>query len=388
MNNLTAIFHKEIIPNTQIISSFCGNFIPILLDTYYDTKETTKVYQICIQYSSHLKIYSLIKSNEFSDVFDKLNLLNTYKIFDTIEYSEKFNSLLNSKNDINSIILALSNYKISIIEYDIQYSNFNTLALYSMEKYILSGRINIENKIKIISSLNHDLILFFFDDNKINILTKKGGNLTKKKYPKQFHSYTDTLNGNKFFFPSIYLNDLNSMYNIYKIINIYIPDITNNKNNENFCFYILYIESKNNNYMRNNISLGLLSYNLKTYTYIDLKIIFSDLDENIFDFTILENEESKEKTAIMFSAYNIQIINLKKNKFCMNYLFNEFYHKEIFSKLYIDNNKYQVNTNYINYNIDLRGGGFCVLNYNNFFFVDSLGKLYYVEYQNNSEIQI
>lgn len=377
MSNLTGIFHKEIISNTQIISSFCGKFIPTLLDLFCDN-------QICIQYSSYIKIYSIIKSDEKKDAYDKLNLLNTYKIFDTIEYCEKFNSLLNNNDDLNSIILALSDYKISIIEYDLLYSNFNTLALYSMDKYVLSGRINIENNIKIIPSLNHNLIIFLFDDNKINILRQKGGTSSKKKIPKQSHSYTDTLNGNKFFFPSIYLNDLNTKYNIYKIINIYIPQLSN-KNSEIFHVYILYIEStSNNNFMRNNVSLGLLSYNLKNNVYIEFKIIFAGLDENIFDFTVLENEETKEKTAIMFSAYNIQIVNLKKNKFCTNLIFNEFY----LSKLNQDKDKYQLNTNFMNFNIDLRGGGFLEINSNYFIFGDSLGKLYFVQYNTNTDIKI
>ena len=59
----------------------------------------------------------------------------------------------------------------------------------------------------------------------------------------------------------------------------------------------MYIESSsknlNNNFFRNKINLGLLSYNLKNNEYIDFKILFNDVDENAFDFTILENDEMK-----------------------------------------------------------------------------------------------
>lgn len=45
----------------------------------------------------------------------------------------------------------------------------------------------------------------------------------KKSDSIENHSYSDTINGDKYFLPTIYLNDLNNKYNIYKIINIYIP---------------------------------------------------------------------------------------------------------------------------------------------------------------------
>ena len=73
--------------------------------------------------------------------------------------------------------------------------------------------------------------------------------------------------------------------------------------------------------MRNKINVGLLSYNLKNNEYIDFKILFTAVDENAFDFTILENEDPKETTAIIFSAYNLQIIDLKK-KISINYITN------------------------------------------------------------------
>ena len=58
-NNLTAVFHKEIIPDSQILSSFCGKFIPTLLDTYYDIKSDIKLDQICVHYASKIKIYDV-----------------------------------------------------------------------------------------------------------------------------------------------------------------------------------------------------------------------------------------------------------------------------------------------------------------------------------------
>ena len=77
-----------------------------------------------------------------------MELLNTYEIFDKIEYSEKFHSLLNNKN-LHSIILSLTSYKISIIEYNIQYDTFNTLALYSIDQFLLGGKINMDKTFKI-----------------------------------------------------------------------------------------------------------------------------------------------------------------------------------------------------------------------------------------------
>ena len=160
-NNLTAVFHKEIIPDSQILSSFCGKFIPTLLDTYYDIKNDIKLDQICVQYSTKIKIYALTKSNN-KEEFNKLNLLNTYNVYDTINHAEKFNPLITPNKLINSIILSLSSYKISIIEYDILYDNFTTVALYSIDKFILSGKIKSEQSFKIFSSLTYNYITFFF----------------------------------------------------------------------------------------------------------------------------------------------------------------------------------------------------------------------------------
>ena len=170
-NNLTEVFHKEIIPDSQILSSFCGKFIPTLLDTYYDIKSDIKLDQICVQYSSKIKIYALIKSQKNEEKFNKLNLLNTYNIYDKINLDEKFNSLLYPNNYLNSIILSLSSFKISIIEYNMLYDNFTTLALYSIDKFILRGKIKSDLSFKLMSSLTYNYITFFFDDN--NLLSSK-----------------------------------------------------------------------------------------------------------------------------------------------------------------------------------------------------------------------
>ena len=409
ISSLTSIFHKEIIPDTQILSSFCGKFIPVLEGTSYDSMTETKPEQICVQYSSRIKIYAIsrIKNKE---EFNKLNLLNTYNIFDKITSAEKFNSLLSKNKSINSIILSLSSYKISIIEYDMLYNNFNTLALYSIDKFILSGRLKIEQSFKIISSLTYNYITFIFDDNKLCFLRKKQEKkLTeenKEKKPKtKLHAYSDTIGGDKYFHPSLYVNDLNNKYNIYKIINIYIPnknselfyyEYNNDYSNDKIYIYILYIESKSdiniseikteqninfNSFMRNKINLGLLSYNLKSNEYIDFKILFSGLDENAFDFTVLD----KINTAIIFSAYNLQIIDIQK-KMSLNYIINKDYYNLIFSKLYIDNYKYKTFFNFFESN-DLRSGGHLVIDSEHFLFTDSQGKIFFVELNdiNNKE---
>ena len=177
-SNLTAVFHKEKIPDTQILSSFCGKFIPILVCSRYDTINGD-VDQICMQYLSKIKIYGIKKVikrekgiNEMSETVNKLYLLNTYEIFDKIEYSEKFNSLLNNKS-INSIILSLSSFKISIIEYNLQFDTFNTLALYSIDDFLLGGKLNAEKSFRVVSSLTYNYIAFLYDENKISILRKK-----------------------------------------------------------------------------------------------------------------------------------------------------------------------------------------------------------------------
>ena len=85
-SNMTAVFHKEIIPDTQILSSFCGKFITTLKDSYYDIKSDIKLDQICVQYSTKIKIYALTKSNN-KEEFNKLNLLNTYNIYDKLNYA-------------------------------------------------------------------------------------------------------------------------------------------------------------------------------------------------------------------------------------------------------------------------------------------------------------
>ena len=156
MSNLTAVFHQEKIPDTQILSSFCGKFIPII-----DLSEELNIdQQICAQYSSKIKIYKIKQKSEQDLIVNKFEILNTYEIFDKIISSEKFHSLLNNKN-LNSIILSLSSYKISFIEYNIQFDTFNTLALYSIDKFLLGGKINIENAFKIVSSLTYNFIVFF-----------------------------------------------------------------------------------------------------------------------------------------------------------------------------------------------------------------------------------
>ena len=416
-SNITSVFHKEIIPDTQILSSFCGKFIPILANSYFDTITETKIDQICCQYSTKIKIYAISKSKNTNE-FNKLHLLNTYSIFDKIISAEKFNSLSSKNKSLNSIILSLSSYKISIIEYDILYDSFNTIALYSIDKFILSGLLKIEQSFKIMSSLTYNYITFIFDNDKLCFLRKKPEKKIleenkEKKQKTKLHAYSDTIGGNNYFFPSIYLNDLNTKYNIYKIINIYIPnknselfnfengDIDDKKENEKIHIYILYIESKSdtfnspeikteqniifNSFMRNKINVGLLSYNLKNNEYIDFKILFTAVDENAFDFTILENEDPKETTAIIFSAYNLQIIDLKK-KISINYITNIDYYNLIFSKLYTDNNKYKVICKNFDSN-DLRGGGYLVIDSNDFFFTDSQGKIFFVEYKNIENIR-
>ena len=406
--NLTAVFHKELIPDTQILSSFCGKFIPVLVNSPFYIESDFKIDQICVQYSSKLKIYGISKSKN-KDEYNKLNLLNTYNVFDRIEQAEKFKSL--TSKSLNSIILSLSSYKISIIEYDILYDNFTTLALYSIDKFMLSGKIKIEQSFKIMSSLTYNTIAFIFDENKISFLRKKSEKKIleenkaiketteeNKKQKVKSLAYSDTIGGNKYFLPTIYLSDLNSKYNIHKIINIYIPK----KNSEIFNFdedndeepnkieiYILYFENKyetseeiksddninNNNFMRDKINIGLLSYNLKDNEYIDFKILFSGIDENAFDFTILEKED-KNNIAVVFSAYNLQFINFKKKK-AMNYITNDSYYNLIFSKLYNNPDKYHIGQ-LSNQNLDLRGGGYLVLNSDIFYFSDSQGKIFCV----------
>ena len=420
MSNLTALFHQERIPDTQILFSFTGQFIP---DIIASSNETNNSEQICAQYATKIKIYG-IAQNE--DGF-KLKLLNTYEIFDKIEYSDKFHSL-KKKDNINSIILSLSSFKICFIEYNMSYDTFETLALYSVDKFFLGGKINIEQSFRICSSLSFGYIIFLFDENKMSILRKKKDkkkkNLEVEKSSKKEKSYSDTINGDKFFRPTIYLNDLNIKYNIYKIINIYIP----NKNFELLYFknpdkknkegkieivqlYILYVESKFdnndnintnttntnddvnmtdnkevnfNNFMREKLSLGLLSYNCKKNEYIDLQLIFSGVDENAFDFTIFEKENFNDNVAIVFSAYNIQLINFKSKK-STNYILNPNY-LSIFTTLYPDFNKYQINTNCIDKKIDLRGNGFTVLCNNKFLFTSSNGKLYLADLNEKNEI--
>ena len=56
------------------------------------------------------------------------------------------------------------------------YDNFTTLALYSIDKFILSGKIKSELSFKLMSSLTYNYITFFFDDNKLAFLRKKPNN--------------------------------------------------------------------------------------------------------------------------------------------------------------------------------------------------------------------
>jgi len=434
-SNLTAVFHKEKIPDTQILSSFCGKFIPILACSRYDPINGDNVDQICLQYSSKIKIYGIKKvireKNENNEGVNTLYLLNTYEIFDRIEYSEKFNSLLNNKS-INSIILSLSSFKISIIEYNLQFDTFNTLALYSIDDFFLGGKLNAEKSFRIVSSLTYNYIAFIYDENKMSILRKKKDD--KKSEYIENHCYSDTLNGDKYFLPTIYLNDLNNKYNIYSIINIYIPKknfeffyhekVENNQKSKKeidiIKIYILFIESRAennelnntindenienntitngesenqmnfNSYMREKVSLGLLSYNCKTNEYIDFQILFNGIDENAFDFTILENESNNinDNLAIIFSAYNLQIINLK-SKTSKNFIMSNYYNS-IFSKLYPDLSKYEICqiNDYLNgdTNLDLRGGGFLVIADRCLIFSDSKGKLIYITINENDEV--
>ena len=428
MSNLTAVLHQERIPDTQILSSFCGKFIPSIISSSSneeDSNEESQIDQICVQYSTKIKIYKITcdKKNEKDKHLQEINI---YEIFDKIENSEKFNSLLNNRN-LNSIILSLSSYKICFIEYIQEFDTFNTLALYSIDQFFLGGKMNIEKSFRIFSSLTYNYIVFLYDENKISLLRKrkedKKSSMQISSQISTEHSYSDTINGNKFFLPTIYLNDLNIKYNIYKIINIYFPK----KNSELFFFnssleenkskihiYILFVESKSepneannnktnsdnitntndnvtnennqmkfNSFMREKVSLGILTYNFKTNEYINFELLFRGIDENAFDFTIIEKE--KENFALVFSAYNIQIIDLK-SKTSMNYIMNSYY-SFIFSNLYPDKNKYEINNYFIenNNNLDLRGGGFLVLN-NSFIFSDSKGSLTYSVFDESNEV--
>ena len=87
MSNWTAVFHQERIPDTQIISSFSGMFIPILIPSNSDSYEITDIEQICVQYSNKIKIYGIKSEKINEEIINKLYLLNIYEIFDKIEYS-------------------------------------------------------------------------------------------------------------------------------------------------------------------------------------------------------------------------------------------------------------------------------------------------------------
>ena len=446
IDNLTAVFHQERIPDTKILTTINGHFMPVLPISSKTIRNNLNNSQLCFQFSNRIDIYGFKSEtkektqNNSLPVDENINLikLNSYKIFDTIETCDKFTSLLNNK-DLNSIVLALSSYKISFIEYNALFDTFNTLALYAIGNFYLSGKITIEKYFKLIPSLTYKYLVLIYDENKLGILRKKfiGGGVGNKKsggnsinYDEKL--YTDTMNGDKYFLPSIYLNDLNIKYNIEKIINIYLPK----KNSENLIFnpsfkehssskeieiikiYILYIDSKPNssenintknnetnsneietnnsininNFMREKVSLGLLSYNCKIKEYSDFQILFTDIDENAFDFTILEKVEKEKKdknsnalnnTVIIFSAYNLQILKLK-NKTSVNYILNINY-MNIFSKIYKDFSKFSINQYFINNNLDLRGGGFLVIESNCFIFSDSKGALIYTNLDENTE---
>ena len=145
-----------------------------------------------------------------------------------------------------------------------------------------------------------------------------------------------------------------------------------------------------NSYMREKVSLSLLSYNCKTNEYIDFQILFNGVDENAFDFTILEkkNNNISDNLAIVFSAYNLQIINLKL-KTSKNFIMDNYYNI-IFSKLYPDLSKYEIYqiNDYLNEdtNLDLRGGGFLVIDDKCLIFSDSKGKLIYLTINENNEV--
>ena len=391
MENSTSVFHSEKIPSTQINGAISGFFVP-----NFSLNQNQKIQQICANVKDHIEIYEFESIYEFDSMENqeiyKLNLLFKYNIFGEITWIEKFHPLVN--NNTNSIILSIDNNKLSFIQFESFSNDFQTLALYALDSSNLNGKIFSENFLEIYSSLSSNYIIYTYNDNKLNIIKS----LNPEKHFKltdieKQELYYDTLKGDEFFEPSLCINLEEK--SIYKIIKIYISkkyeenskyDILpfdfklSSKLEKNIQFYILYwdqnpIYDAMNNIIfdKNFVNVAYINVDMETRKIETFEKIFQSNDNEIFDFFVLENDSIK--TLILFIPYAIQVYKINEKK-AFNIILNPLY--------YENNIQGQDDKTNMDKCMDLRGGGYYILNSNSFIFTDSQGRIYFLQFGNNS----
>jgi hypothetical protein len=395
MENSTSVFHSEKIPSTQINGAICGFFIP----NYFMTQI---IQQICVNVKDHIEIYEFESYKK--KIYDygtlenqdsyKLNLLFKYNIFGEITWIEKYHPLVN--NNTNSIILSIDNNKLSFIQFDSFSNDFQTLALYALDSSNLNGKIFSESFLEIYSSLLFNYIIYTYNDNKLNIIKslnpEKPFNLNNIEMQE---SYYDTLMGDKFFEPSLCLNLEEK--SIYKIIKIFIskkyeensrcdllPYDFNfklcSKIEKNIQFFILYWDQKpivnnmNIIFDKNIVNVAYVDVNMELRIIEKFEIVFESYDNEIFDFFVLENNDVKN--LFLFLPYSIQVYNINEKRI-LNIILNP---------LFYENNTSVKGEDKMNINryMDLRGGGYYIIKNNSFIFSDSQGRIFFLQYENNS----
>ena len=390
--NTTSVLHSEKIPCTQIRGGIHGRFLPGPPPASHPPV-INNIHQLCLNMKDHLSFYQIVSGGDLmgSDDDCKFEFISKFEIYAEITSINRYLAITPSKFD--SIILGIDNCKIAIVNYDEQFDEMKTICLYAIDPFHTGGKIFSEAEMQIYGDRVNGNIIYVYDDNKISILTKRKSGV---EYENEF--YYNTVDGDKIFAPSIYINFFEKKF-VYKITKLcfyksYEEDLKYDDNkmdidesnieNEILTFYILYQDSclsSNDNdtnqsplvYTQTKLSVAFVEISLSQKDIIKFDILWSDIDENTFDFLVLPTE-SEAVNLVLFSPYMIQISypNEKKSQLI---LLNRIYESSVLSRNY-NLAIFTIDTNYITTNIDLRGGTQLILSQSDFIQTTSNGEMF------------
>ena len=383
----TSVLHSTKLKSTQISGSIHGNFYPktIFPDSY-------KIHQLCLNVKDHLEFYAVVpnaRSALGEQTSYELHYINKYEIYGRITSINRYRKL---SSQFDSVVVGIDNNKLCILEYDYAVNDMKTLCLYAIDPFTTSGKMFSNSAMSVITSLKNGYILYIYDDNKMNILTEK-----KKGSSYEKESYYNTVGGDKYFEPTIYISLYEKKF-VYKIIKIFFEKSYNEALNyddtvsmdvdediDSLSFYLLYQDSLLSSpenipmmYTRTKVNIALVTISLKTKEIIKFDVLWENIDEMTFDFFVLDTEPI---SLILFSPYQIQLISPSLKRSSMIVL------NSIYQNVNYPQPIYTTDTSRVGLNIDLRSANILILSNNAFIFTTSTGELFFFTLLNASPFQ-
>jgi hypothetical protein len=392
-------FHKELIKATSIDNIISGNFIenhPRLINN-----SNYLLHQILLVRKNRFEVYDLFLDN---DQMSKYNYITEYKIFGEIVAVDK-TRLSNKATDI--IILAIDYAKIVFLEFDENCFDFKILCLYNLENENLSnGKKFYTDTIQLMASVSYSSVFITTNEVNMTFLIKKENQMISDTLlvlnEEEQIKYCDTINGENYFEPSFYINFRD--FGVLKIIKFYIPNKENELidydghiqpvNDDVIIIQLLYVEgpgsmnteviTSNITFMKNKVNLALAYLSKSSHTVVKFDILNEDIDEHSYDMFSLTGS----RTIVILSPYVIQYVNFDSRQ-CVKIVLNTIYiavlnnHKNIDISLTYPRAKHDISM--ATSNLDLRGGGYLVLNQSIFLLSDSKGTLFLFALNPNSD---